>query len=72
MKNLTEDVQNNLIQGKVEAAYRIVKKHFKERSAKCNTIRDKNGNILFENEDKVKRWKEYLEDLYKGSNFNAK
>ena len=29
-------------------------------------------NILFENEDKVKRWKEYLEDLYKGSNINAK
>ena len=72
VKKITEGVQNNLKQGKVEAAYNIVKKHFKERSARCNTIRDKNGNILFENEDKVKRWKEYLEDLYKGSNFNAK
>ena len=71
MKNLSEDVQNNLKQGKVEAAFRIVKKHFKERSARCNTIRDKNGNLLFKIEDKVKRWKEYLEDLYKGCNFNA-
>ena len=27
MKNLTEDEQNNLIQGKVDAAYSIVKKN---------------------------------------------
>ena len=56
----------------MEAAYSIVKKHFKERSARCNTIRYKNEYLLIENEDKVRRWKEYLKDLYKGYNFNTK
>ena len=46
--------------------------NFKKRSERGNTIRDKNRRLLIENEYKVKRWKEYLEDLYKGRNFNAK
>ena len=52
----------------MEAAYRIVRNHFREWNARCNAIKDKNGDLLIENEDKEKRWKEYLEELYSGNN----
>ena len=38
----------------------------------CNNIRDKNGNILIEKEDKAERWKEYLKGLYNGGKLSSK
>ena len=36
----------------------------KKSSAKTSCLRSKEGNILMEKEDILKRWSEYIEELY--------
>lgn len=46
--------------------YAKVKKLQYEPKTKSNIVKDKSGKILFDNEKVAERWKEYMEDLYKG------
>lgn len=42
-------------------AFRLITKSFKNK-----TKRHENGNLILDNEDKVGRWKQYIEKLYQG------
>lgn len=55
--------------GKSDLAFKIVKKLFCTR-LNGNALRSKTGEILITAEQKVNRWKEYLEELYT-SHFNG-
>ena len=52
--------------GRTDAAYRVVKQNFQEQKSKTSTLRNVKGRILLEDKEKASRWKEYLENLYKG------
>jgi hypothetical protein len=64
MEEKCEEMEKSLKTGKVNEAYRIVKKIFTEYKKNGSNIRNSNGEILLENEDKANHWKEYLEKLY--------
>jgi hypothetical protein len=66
MEERCEEVEKSLKTGKVNEAYRIVRKFFTEHKKNGSNIRNSNGGILLENEDKANHWKEYLEKLYDG------
>lgn len=44
----------------------MVKKFFGQHKPRAGGIEDSNGRMLYEQNDIAKRWKEYLEILYKG------
>ncbi|KAI5724736.1 hypothetical protein M8J77_006570 [Diaphorina citri] len=46
--------------------YAKVKKLQYNPKTKSNIVRDKEGNVLFDNEKVAERWKEYMEELYSG------
>ena len=48
-------------------SHRKIKEIFQERRLNANIFRDKNGKALTESRDKVSRWVEYTEILYKGN-----
>jgi hypothetical protein len=61
MEERCEEVEKSLRTGKVNEAYRTVRKFFTEHKKNGSNIKNSNGEILLENEDKVNHWKEYLE-----------
>ena len=61
-----QNVDKLIKSGRSDAAYKIVKQDFQERNPKTSTLRDINGKILLEDKEKASRWKEYLENLYRG------
>ena len=52
--------------GKVDAAHKKITQNFGERRVNANIVKDRNGKALTESKDKVNRWVEYIESLYKG------
>ena len=62
-----KDVKTLFRTGKVDAAHRKIKENFGERGANANIDRDKNGKALTQSKDKVNRWVEHIESLYKGN-----
>ena len=50
--------------GKVDAAYRAIKRNFQEEKPKSKNIRDEGGHIILNEKEQANRWKEYLEKLY--------
>uniref|UniRef100_A0A8D9A6I6 Craniofacial development protein 2 n=1 Tax=Cacopsylla melanoneura TaxID=428564 RepID=A0A8D9A6I6_9HEMI len=63
-------ISRNLEQGRLDSAYREAKNFFNDSKARSNTIEDENGKLLFDDEMITKRWKQYLESLYKGDDYN--
>ena len=51
---------------KVDAAHREIRENFRERRINANIVRDENAKALTESRDKVCRWEEYIDSLYKG------
>lgn len=53
-----------LKRGRSDLAFDIAEKPFCTRRLNGNALRSKTGEILITAEQKVNRWKEYLEELY--------
>lgn len=51
---------------KIDHANRKIQQFVGKRKQNSTNIRDKNGQLLVDNENMVKRWSEYLEELYDG------
>ena len=43
------------------------RENFRKRRINANIVRDENGKVFTESRDKVSRWVEYIESLYKGN-----
>ena len=63
IQEICKEVNENLVLGKVDAAYRTIKINFQEEKPKSKNIRDEDHIIRNENEQ-ANRWKEDLEKLY--------
>jgi len=50
----------------------MVKKFFGQHKPRLGEIEDSNGGMLYEQNDVAKRWKEYLEILYKKETLKGK
>lgn len=50
--------------GSREEAYKMVKKFFGQYKTRAGGVEDNNVEMLYEQRDIAKRWKEYLEILY--------
>jgi hypothetical protein len=72
MEERCKEVEKSLKTGKVNEAYRIVRKFFIEHKKNDSNIMNSNGDILLEKEDKANHWKKYLEKLYDGKELNEK
>ncbi|VVC33883.1 Hypothetical protein CINCED_3A000978 [Cinara cedri] len=51
---------------KIDYAYQKIQQFVGKRKRNCTNIRDKNGKLLVDDENIIKRWKEYIEELYEG------
>ncbi|XP_025425707.1 craniofacial development protein 2-like [Sipha flava] len=60
-----EEIDILIRMGKIEEAYKTVKRFFGVRTLKNGAIENKEGEIIYEQEQVVDRWKEYIETLYK-------
>ncbi|KAL4125923.1 hypothetical protein QTP88_010160 [Uroleucon formosanum] len=60
-----EEIDILMQMGKIEEAYKTVKRFFGVRTLKSGAIENKEGEIIYEQEQVVDRWKEYIEALYK-------
>ena len=61
-------VENNKNQNKTREVYESIRKITGKPSPKVNTIKNKNGNLLSDTEEIIKRWKEYFEELFNDPN----
>jgi len=52
---------------KMEQAFKLITKFFKNKTKRHDKIRDANGNLILDNEGKMRRWKQYIEELYQGT-----
>jgi len=51
---------------KIDYAYQKIQQFEGKRKRNFTNIRDKNGQLLVDDENIIKRWKEYIEELYEG------
>lgn len=51
---------------KIDYAYHKIQQFVGKRKRNVTNIRDKMGQLLVDDEDIIKRWKEYIEELYEG------
>ena len=58
-----KEFNENLVLGKVDAAYKAIKRNFQEEKSKSKNIRDEEGHIILNENEQANRWKEYLEKL---------
>uniref|UniRef100_A0A8D8YV05 Craniofacial development protein 2 n=1 Tax=Cacopsylla melanoneura TaxID=428564 RepID=A0A8D8YV05_9HEMI len=61
---LCEEIESLLKCGKLEKAHNLIKKYFNQRRQMGNSIEDENKKLLIDDNDIVKRWKNYIEKLY--------
>jgi len=59
-----EEIDILMKMGKIEKAYKTVKRFFRVRTPKGGAIENKEGEIIYERKQVVDRWKEYIEALY--------
>jgi hypothetical protein len=52
----------------MDKAYGIVRTFFMERKFKMTSIKEANGNIIYEEAEVAKCWKKYLQQLYREEN----
>ncbi|KAF0753999.1 craniofacial development protein 2-like [Aphis craccivora] len=63
-KKSKENINEALKVGLMDKTYGIVRTFFKERKFKMASIKEANGNIIYEEVEVAKCWKKYLEQLY--------
>jgi hypothetical protein len=68
LNNICQDIDEALKVGLMDKAYGIVRTFFKERKVKITSIKEANGNIIYEEAEVAKCWKKYLEQLYREEN----
>lgn len=51
---------------KTDQTFKLITTFIKNTTKRNDKIRDGNGNLILDNEDKVRRWKQYIEGLYQG------
>jgi len=51
---------------KIDYAYHKIQQCVGKRKRNVTYIRDKMGQLLVDDEDIIKRWREYIEELYEG------
>ncbi|KAL4100956.1 hypothetical protein QTP88_020980 [Uroleucon formosanum] len=61
-----KEIEYLLIKNNTDRIYNRVRSLEYKQRTKSNTVSDKYGNLIFENEKVAGRWKEYLEELYEG------
>lgn len=61
-----KEIEYCLSKNNADRAYNKVKSLQTTLSTRSNIVKDKQGNILFENDKVSERWKEYMEELYEG------
>lgn len=66
--NICQDINEALKMGLMDKAYGIVRRFFKERKVKMASIKEANGNIIYEETKVAKCWKNYLKQLYHEEN----
>lgn len=59
-----KDIEYFLTKNNTDKEYNRIKSLEYKPRTKSNIVRDKYGNLLFENEKVAGRWKEYIEELY--------
>lgn len=64
-----EEIENEMIAGRTDTAYRKVKTTFGEIKSKDRNIKSAAGNPLLNAEERADGWKEYIEGLYEGGKF---
>ncbi|XP_063636139.1 uncharacterized protein LOC134806748 [Cydia splendana] len=57
--------------GFLERRYNLVKTLQGKKKTKSKVISNKEGKLLYDKEDVVGRWVEYIEELYEGTNLNG-
>lgn len=57
-------IEKGMEAGNTKEAYRTLKALTKSNQTKPNVIKDQDGNLLTDNEEVMKRWTEYCNDLY--------
>jgi len=57
-------IENFFKKGRSDLAFSETKKLFREKKQNAGTLVNKNGELLLEADQRAKRWKEYLEELY--------
>jgi len=63
------EIETLMKTGSSDEVYRTVKMFFGQHKPRAGGIEDNNGRMLYEQNDVAKRWKEYLEILYKGKSY---
>uniref|UniRef100_A0A8D8YQU9 Craniofacial development protein 2 n=1 Tax=Cacopsylla melanoneura TaxID=428564 RepID=A0A8D8YQU9_9HEMI len=66
-----QEVEASMALGKIDIAYKTIKKNFEEVKPTVKNIRNKDEEILIEDGKIADRWKEYLENLYRSYNENV-
>lgn len=61
-----KEIEADILVNNTSKAYNKVKNFEYKPKTRSNIVRDKDGKILFENNKVAERWKEYMEDLYRG------
>ena len=64
MKDKCEQVQSDLEQGKVDKAFKTIKRVFQEHKPRAVNLKDSTGKFLIREREIVNEWKRYLENLY--------
>jgi len=65
LNNFCQYIYETLKLGLVDKAYGMIKKCYKKRNVKTASIKEANGNIIYEEAKVAKYWKKYLEPLYR-------
>uniref|UniRef100_A0A8D8XEA4 Craniofacial development protein 2 n=1 Tax=Cacopsylla melanoneura TaxID=428564 RepID=A0A8D8XEA4_9HEMI len=70
LNDICEEINNELNADNLDKAYGMVKQFFGEAKKKSSGIQNEIGQLVYEEKEIAKRWKEYLEKLYGDSNMN--
>lgn len=62
-------VEELLKSSKTDQVFKLITKFFKNKTKRNDKIRAGNDNLILNNEDKVKRWKHYIEELLQYDKF---
>jgi len=65
-EEMCSEIETLIKTGSIDEVYRMVKMFFGQHKPLAGGIEDSNGRMLYGQNDRAKRWKEYLEILYKG------
>jgi len=66
MEEKCSEIETLIKTGSRDEAYRMVKTFFGQHKPRAEGVEDNNVRMLYEHKDIAKRWKDYLEILYKG------